>query len=205
MILDWIQAIYNIEGLIAWGGLAIICLIVFVETGLFFGFFLPGDSLLITAGVLSAAGLLNVWHLLIFVSLSAIAGDQIGYYIGHKMGKMLFKKKDSLIFHPEHLARAKAFYDKHGPKTIVIARFVPIVRTFVPPIAGAANMQYKTFVTYNVLGGMLWVFSTTLGGYFLGSLIPNLERYLYIIIATIIILSFVPILIEIYKHRKKKE
>jgi len=204
MIFDWISALYNIEGLIAWGGLAIICLIVFAETGLFFGFFLPGDSLLITAGILSAAGVLNVWYLLLFVSICAIAGDQTGYLIGHKMGRLLFRKEDSLIFHPEHIAKAKAFYDKHGPKTIVLARFVPIIRTFAPPVAGAAKMEYRKFVSYNVIGGILWVFSTVLGGYFLGRLIPNLEKYLYLIIGIVIVLSFLPIIIEIYKHRKKK-
>ena len=197
------HAIYNVEGLITWGGLAIICLIVFVETGLFFGFFLPGDSLLVTAGVLAAAGVLNVWSLLIFVTICAIVGDQVGYIIGRRMGPVLFRKKDSLLFKHEHLEKAKSFYEKHGPKTIVLARFIPFVRTFAPPVAGAAHMDYRTFVTYNVLGGILWVFSTVLGGYFLGKLIPDLEKYLHIVIGVIIVLSFIPIAIEFWKARKK--
>ncbi len=199
-----ITSIYNVEGLIAWGGLAIICIIVFVETGLFVGFFLPGDSLLVTAGVLAAAGVLNIWTLLIFVTICAIAGDQVGYIIGHHMGKFLFRKKDSFLFHHDHLLKAQAFYDKHGPKTIVLARFVPLVRTFAPPVAGASSMHYRTFVTYNVIGGVLWVFSTILGGFFLGKLVPNLDKYLYLIIGAIIILSFVPIAIEFWKSRRKK-
>ena len=202
-IISFFSQLYDVKSLIQWGGLLIICLIVFVETGLFFGFFLPGDSLLITAGVLSAAGYLNVIHLLIFVSICAVVGDQLGYFIGHKAGKRLFKHDDTLIFKKSHLDRAQAFYEKHGPKTIVLARFVPIVRTFAPAVAGAANMEYKTFISYNVFGGILWVFSTVLGGYFLGSLIPNLEKYLHIVIGIVIVLSLIPIALEFMKSRKK--
>lgn len=202
---DVLSRIYDVKGIIEWGGVFAISVIVFVETGLFVGFFLPGDSLLVTAGILSSAGILNVYHLLIFVSLSAILGDQVGYFIGHKIGKQLFSKEDSIIFKKKHIDRAKAFYEKHGPKTIVLARFIPIVRTFAPAVAGAAEMEYKTFVSYNILGGLLWVFSTVLGGYFLGSLIPDIEKKLHIVIAAVIVLSFIPIGIEYWKSRKEKD
>ncbi len=168
------------------------------------GFFLPGDSLLVTAGIFAAAGHLNIIHLLIFVTLSAIIGDQVGYYIGHKAGKFLFIKKDSKLFKQEYLEKAKKFYEKYGPKTIVLARFVPIIRTFAPAIAGAANMEYKKFVFYNISGGVLWSFTTILGGYFLGSLIPDIEKKLHIIIGIVIIVSFIPLIIEYLKHRKEK-
>ncbi|MEK6967340.1 MAG: VTT domain-containing protein [Nanoarchaeota archaeon] len=205
VIQQFLSSIYNIEGLIAWGGLLAICIIIFVETGLFVGFFLPGDSLLITAGILAAANVLNVWYLLIFATIAAIIGDQTGYFIGHHMGKILFRKKDSRLFRHEHIEKARAFYDKHGPKTIVLARFIPLIRTFVPPVAGAANMKYKTFVTYNIAGGTLWVFSTVLGGYFLGRLIPNLGKYLHVVIAIVIIVSFIPVGLEYWKHRREKK
>ncbi len=202
---DILSRIYDVKGIIEWGGVFAICVIVFVETGLFVGFFLPGDSLLVTAGILSSAGILNLYYLLIFVSLSAIIGDQVGYFIGHKLGKTLFSKEDSIIFKKKHIDRAKAFYEKHGPKTIVLARFIPIVRTFAPAVAGAAEMKYKTFVYYNIFGGLLWVFSTVLGGYFLGSLIPDIEKKLHIVIAVVIVLSFIPIGIEYWKSRKEKD
>ncbi len=196
--------IYDVKGIIEWGGVFAICIIIFVETGLFVGFFLPGDSLLVTAGILSAAGILNVYYLLIFASLSAIIGDQLGYYIGHKIGKPLFTKEDSKIFKKKHLEKAKAFYDKHGPKTIVLARFIPIVRTFAPAVAGAADMKYSKFVSYNIFGGLLWVMLTVLGGFFLGVMIPDIEKKLHIVIAVVILASFIPIIIEFLKERKKK-
>lgn len=199
-----INTLYDVEGIIHWGGILIICFIVFAETGLFAGFFLPGDSLLITAGIFAAAGYLKVSYLLIFVTLSAIIGDQVGYYIGHKTGKFLFSRKDSLFFKHEHLEKAKLFYEKHGPKTIVIARFVPIIRTFAPAVAGAAEMKYSKFVSYNIWGGFLWVFATILGGFFLGKMIPNVKEYLYLIIGIVIFLSFLPIIISVIKSRKHK-
>ncbi|HIH39035.1 VTT domain-containing protein [Candidatus Woesearchaeota archaeon] len=205
VIVQFLHTIYDIEGVIKWGGVIIICAIIFAETGIFAGFFLPGDSLLITAGILAAAGLLNVWSLLFFVSLAAVIGDQTGYYIGHKMGKRLFRKEDSLLFKKKHLEKAKDFYDKHGPKTIVLARFIPLVRTFAPAVAGTASMDYKTFVTYNIVGGIVWVFATILGGFFLGSLIPDIDRYLYLVIGIIILVSFIPLIIEIIKIKNEQK
>ncbi len=203
-ILNLAHTVYNVEGIITWGGILVITLIIFAETGLLLGFFLPGDSLLITAGILSAAGHLNLAYLLIFPCIAAIIGDQVGYLIGHHLGKRLYSQKESLLFHKSHLEKAQAFYDKHGPKTIVLARFIPIVRTFAPTVAGAASMNYRTFTAYNIAGGVFWVFSTVLGGYFLGRLIPDLDKYIHVVIGAVILLSFVPILIEFYQHKKNK-
>ena len=202
---DLLHRLYDVNGIIQWGGLLIVCLIIFIETGLFTGFFLPGDSLLVTAGIFSATGYLNIMHLLLFASLSAIIGDQLGYYIGLKTGKILYSRKDSKFFKHEHLEKAELFYQRYGAKTIVLARFVPIVRTFAPAVAGAAGMDYLRFVSYNILGGLLWVFTTVLGGFFLGSLIPDIEKKIHIVIGVVIILSFIPIIVEIVKNRMKKK
>lgn len=202
LIKDLLHTIYDVEGIIAFGGLLLICAIIFIETGLFFGFFLPGDSLLITAGIFAATGHLNLWWLLLFASLCAIAGDQLNYYVGHRAGKLLYSREDSFFFRKKHLEKAQGFYDRHGPKTIVICRFVPIVRTFAPAVAGAASMNYLKFVTYNIAGGIFWVLAAVLSGYFLGTLIPNIEEYIHLIIILVIVLSFVPILIEYYRSRK---
>lgn len=203
--LHFLHSIHDVRSIIQWGGLFMICVIVFVETGLFFGFFLPGDSLLVTAGIFAAMGQLHLESLLFFVALCAVAGDQLGFYIGHKTGELLFTKKDSRFFKQEHLQRTKLFYEKYGPKTIVLARFVPIVRTFAPAVAGVASMNYKKFVVYNVFGGILWVMVTVLGGFFVGSIIPNIESYLHIVIAIVIALSFVPIIIEVLKDQNSKK
>ncbi len=199
-IFDLFYGVHGVETIMEWGVVAI-CAIVFVETGLFFGFFLPGDSLLVTAGIVAGTGGLPIIPLFIFVSLSAILGDQLGYFIGYKTGKFLYSRKNSLFFRREHLERTHLFYEKYGAKTIVIARFVPIVRTFAPAIAGVANMEYKKFVVYNVLGGVLWVMLTVLGGFFIGSLIPNIEHYLHLVIAIVILLSFIPIILELSKNK----
>ncbi len=190
----------DVETLIRWGGLTGIVTIVFVETGLFFGFFLPGDSLLVTAGIMAAVGYLDLRWLIPLTILAAIFGDQVNYAIGYRAGMALMSRYER--FRP-HLERAHAFYEKHGAKTIVLARFVPIVRTFAPAVAGAANMNYRTFVTYNIVGGIFWVLSTTLAGYTLGNAIPNIDRYLHIVIAIVILLSVLPILREWRKERRK--
>ena len=202
--LDLLHRIYDVESLIQWGGLFLICAIVFIETGLLIGFFLPGDSLLVTAGILSAAGILDLWQLLILVPLCAIAGDQLNYLMGRKAGDYLYKRKDSFYFKRRHLQKAHDFYEKHGSKTIVLARFIPIVRTFAPAVAGAAKMSYKTFTAYNIAGGLLWVFSTVLLGFFLGSVIPEVDKYLHLIILVVILTSFIPIIYEYLKKKKSK-
>ncbi len=200
-VIHFLKSIHNVQGIIEWGGLLAICGIVFIETGLFAGFFLPGDSLLVTAGIFAAADHLNLTSLLVFVSLCAVMGDQTGYWIGYKTGEFLFSRQDSRFFKKEYLEKTKAFYDRHGPKTIVLARFVPIVRTFAPAVAGAARMKYEKFVFYNIFGGLLWVASTVFLGFFMGSVIPHIEKYLYLVVGAVIVLSFVPIFIEMIKHR----
>lgn len=205
--MDWIQDVVrfvtDVRGLIQLGGLLMICIIIFVETGLFVGFFLPGDSLLVTAGVFAASGDLNLVALLVSASACAVAGDQLGYWIGSRAGTALYSRPDSRFFKRKHLERAHAFYEKHGAKTIVLARFIPIVRTFAPAVAGAAEMQYRRFVSYNVIGGILWVFSTSLLGYFLGRAVPDIERHIHIVIAVVIFLSTLPGLIELYRSRSR--
>ena len=197
-IIESIRQLLNVRELIQWGGIIGITGIVFVETGLFFGFFLPGDSLLVTAGILAAAGQLNIAWLLLFPTLAAIIGDQTGYAIGRTAGNALADRYPKFR---AQLDRAHAFYEKHGTKTIVIARFVPIIRTFVPAVAGAAKMRYRSFVVFNIIGGTLWVFSTTLLGYGVGSVIPNVDKYLHLVIGVVIFLSLIPVMLEWYKHR----
>lgn len=179
-------------------------LIVFAESGLFFGFFLPGDSLLFTAGLFAAQGTLDLPVILVGCFICAVAGDQVGYWFGQRVGPALFKRPDSRLFKQEYVERAQHFFEKHGPKTIVLARFVPIVRTFAPILAGVGSMRYRTFVSYNVIGGLLWAVGVTLLGYWLGSLIPDIDVYLLPIVALIIALSLVPIALEWWKRKREK-
>lgn len=204
-MLDFIQDIfrtlYNVEAVIAWGGLFVVCTFIYVETGLFFGFFLPGDSLLVTAGIFASQGKLNLSLLLIFGTICAFAGDQTGYWIGRKAGQALYKKEDSLFFKKRHLLKAHDFYEKYGPITIVLARFVPIIRTFAPAVAGAAEMNYKKFVFYNFFGGLLWIFLMSFIGFFLGKIIPNVSTHIHLIIAIVIFISLLPAIIEFLKEK----
>ena len=193
---DLIHQLYNVQGLIQWGGTLLVCVIVFVETGLFLGFFLPGDSLLVTAGVFAATGQLNLAWLLLPVPLCAIAGDQLGYFIGRRAGVNLYRREDSRFFKKKHLERAKAFYDKHGGKTIILARFIPVIRTFCPPVAGAARMRYSRYLTYDICGGILWVGSMVMIGFTLGKKIPNVEKQIHWVIAGVIFLSILPGIIQ---------
>lgn len=183
-------------------GLVGVFAIVFAESGLFFGFFLPGDSLLFTAGLLASQGHFNVILLWVGTMLCAIAGDSVGYAFGKRIGPKLFTKEDSLFFHKNHIHRTEAFYERHGKKTIILARFVPIVRTFAPILAGIGQMKYRTFLLFNVVGGVLWSTVMIFLGFGLGSVVPNLDRYLLPIVLGIIVLSFVPIVIEWIKHKK---
>src|ERR1700680_205199 len=193
--------LFNVQGLIEWGGTLLVCIIVFIETGFFVGFFLPGDSLLVTAGVFAASGQLHISELLLLVPLCAIAGDQIGYWIGRKAGQALYRREDSLIFRKRHLERAHQFYEKYGGKTVILARFVPIVRTFCPPVAGAAQMPYGRYLAFDVAGGFLWVGSMILGGYFLGSVIPDIGDRIHYVIAAVIFLSLLPPIISVLRAR----
>jgi membrane-associated protein len=201
---DAFHLLTDIKGLIEWGGLVLVCTIVFIETGLFVGFFLPGDSLLVTAGVFAAAGKIRLGLLLSLVAICAIAGDQLGYWIGRSAGQALYNRNDSLLFKKQHLQRAHDFYSRYGGKTVIIARFIPIVRTFASPVAGAARMNYRRFFFYDIFGGFLWVWSMTLTGYFLGNAVPNIEQNIHIVILIVICLSILPVFFEAIKRRKKK-
>ncbi len=202
---DLFHRIYDVESLVRVGGLAGLAAIVFVETGLLVGFFLPGDSLLVTAGLFAARGDLNVVYLVLVLSLAAIVGDTVGYNIGARTGPKLFSRPDSLLFNRKHLISTKEFYERHGPFTIVIARFVPIIRTFAPVVAGIGAMDYRRFLAYNVVGGIGWVLLTVLGGYFLGQLVPNIHDHLHKVIAIVIVLSLLPAIIKVARERLRRE
>jgi membrane-associated protein len=199
---ELLHRIYDVEGVVRWGGLTALVAIVFAETGLMVGFFLPGDSLLVTAGVFAGAGRLDLGTLLVSVSLAAVVGDQLGYYIGARTGPRLFAREDSLLFRRAHLLRARAFYERHGGKTIILARFMPIIRTFAPVVAGIGEMQYRRFVTFNVVGGIGWVCSMSLLGYFLGRAVPDIDRHIHIVIAVVIAVSLLPGAVEYLRHRR---
>lgn len=200
---ELVHKIYNVQGIIKSGGPLLVCTIVFVETGLFVGFFLPGDSLLVTAGVLAGAGQINLAWLLAPAIVCAIAGDQLGYLIGRKAGASLYRRDDSRFFKKKHLQRAHEFYEKHGAKAIIIARFVPIIRTFCPPVAGAAQMRYSRYLRFDVVGGALWVCSMILGGYILGRKVPDIQQRLHWVIAAVIVLSLIPAGIEALRELRK--
>ncbi len=196
------EQIPSIAEVIRWGGLLALVIIVFVETGLLIGFFLPGDSLLVTAGLFAAKGDLNIVVLNLSLMGAAIAGDSVGYLIGLKAGKRLYARENSFFFRKEHLMRTKAFYDKHGGKTIIMARFVPIVRTFAPVVAGVAEMEYRKFIAYNVVGGISWVFSMTMLGYVLVKAFPEIEQHIEKVIITVIFVSILPGIIEWWRARR---
>jgi len=194
---------HSLDGLIRWGGYVFLAAIVFTETGLLVGFFLPGDSLLITAGLVAAAGVLNIWWINLVLIVAAVVGDSVGYAIGARLGPALFTREKSLLFNPRHVERTREFYARHGARTIVIARFVPIVRTFAPVVAGVGRMEYRRFLTYNMAGGMGWVVSMTWTGYLLGSLIPNISQYLHVVVVIVIALSCLPIVFEFQRARRR--
>lgn len=202
LLKDLYHLLSDIKGLIQWGGTLLVCVIVFVETGLFIGFFLPGDSLLVTAGIFAAAGHLDLWMLLCLVFLCAVGGDQLGYWIGRHAGQALYRREDSLLFKKRHLERAHHFYERYGGKTVVLARFVPIIRTFASPVAGAAQMKYRRFFSYDLLGGFLWVWGMVLLGYFLGSTIPEVDKHIHVVIAVVVFVSIIPAIIEAIRQRK---
>ena len=193
----------SLDAAIRWGGLSLLVVIVFTETGLLVGFFLPGDSLLITAGLLAAAGVLNIWWLNALLMVAAIAGDSVGYAIGARIGPRLFTREKSWLFNPRHVERTREFYARHGAKTIVIARFVPIIRTFAPVVAGVGQMSYPRFLFYNVAGGIGWVAGMTWAGYLLGTAIPDIGRHIHIVVLVVIVLSVIPIGIEIARERRR--
>ncbi len=194
------------EHLIQVFGVIGVAAILFAESGTFLGFILPGDSLLISAGILASTGAINLPLLIVLGTIGAILGDQLGYWFGRKTGPALFTREDSLLFHKDNLLKAEIFYKKHGKKTIVLARYIAYVRMFAPMLAGAGKMEYRTFLTYNIIGGITWVVSLSLLGYTLGQVIPDIERYVLPIIISVIVISSIPVIyagIKSYLKKKK--
>ncbi len=199
---DLFHRVRDVRAIIAWGGYVGLTAIIFAETGLLIGFFLPGDSLLVTAGLLAATtGVFNVWLLGLLLTAASVLGNTVGYAIGRATGPRLFSREDSLLFNKKHLYRAQAFYERHGGKTVIIARFMPIVRTFVPVVAGMGQMGYRRYTIYNVLGGIGWIWSMLLIGYFLGSYIPGVDQHIETLIIVIVFLSLLPGIIGWLKAR----
>ena len=189
---DFFHRLRDLQGLIRWGGIAVIAAIVFSETGLLVGFFLPGDSLLVTAGLIASQGVFNIWVLAPIAWIAAICGNSVGYSIGRATGPRIFTREDSLFFSKKHLLRAHEFYERHGRKTIVLAQFMPIVRTFAPVVAGVGAMPYRIFFTFNVLGATLWIWGMLFVGYSLGRYIPGIDKHIEIVVAVVIFLSILP-------------
>ena len=193
--------LFDVVALVQWGGYLGVAAIIFAESGLFFGFFLPGDSLLFTAGFLASQGYLNFWLLAPLLFIAAAAGDSVGYAFGYRVGPELFSRPDSRFFRHEHLIRTQKFFEKYGTRAVVLARFMPVVRTFTPILAGVGKMRYASFLTYNLVGAGLWAVGITGIGYFLGSAVPGIDRYLFPIIIAIIIISILP---SCYEYVKRK-
>jgi membrane-associated protein len=201
LIQEFFRTVYNVPELIRIGGMTGIVAIVFAETGLLVGFFLPGDSLLVTAGLFAARGDLDIAWLNVALAAAAIAGDATGYWIGYRAGQTLYSRPNSFFFRRDHVIRTHEFYERHGGKTIVIARFMPIIRTFAPVVAGAASMTYRRFAAYNIVGGIGWVLSMTLTGYYLGLSIPDIDKHIHIVVAVVIFLSLLPGIIAYLRAR----
>jgi membrane-associated protein len=197
--------LHSLPELIRWGGLAVLISFIFAETGLFIGFFLPGDSLLVTAGLFAAKGDLSIVQVLLGATVAAILGHAVGYWFGQKAGERLYARPDSRFFKRKHLQDTQAFYAKHGAKMIVLSRFVPIVRTFAPIVAGVAHMSYKRFMVYNIVGGIGWVFSMCLLGYFLGQRIPGMDKHIDLMVVIIVAVSLVPVAIHAYQERARAQ
>ncbi len=174
--------------------------IIFIETGLFVGFFLPGDSLLITAGFFASQGYVSLPILLVGTFIASVLGDNTGYFFGKKIGPKIFTKEDSTFFKKSHITKAQDFYNTHGKKTIILARFIPVVRTFAPIVAGVGNMQYRTFFLYNLMGVFIWTWGALLFGYFFGQLIPDAEKYIYLVVIFIVVVSSLPAVKQIVKE-----
>ena len=201
LIQQFFETIYNVPELIRVVGQVGLPLIIFAETGLLFGFFLPGDSLLITAGLFAARGDLSLPLLIVTLIPAAILGNATGYQIGKRTGKALYSRPDSLLFRREHLQMTHEYYERHGGKTIVIAQFAPILRTFAPVVAGVAGMSYRRFAGYNVVGAILWICSMTLGGYLLGNVIPGIDKRIDVVVMVVIAVSLLPAIVAWLRSR----
>ena len=204
VIHEFFSNVYNVPELIRLVGFYGLIVIVFAETGLLVGFFLPGDSLLITAGLFAARGDFDYAMLLLALIPAAIIGNATGYYIGHRTGMRLYSRPDSLLFRREHLQMTREYYEKHGGKTIILAQFIPILRTFAPVVAGVGEMGYRQFATYNVVGAILWVGSMVTAGYMLGNAIPNIESRIHYVVAVVIFISLLPPGIALLKARLRR-
>ena len=203
-VIAFFEKLQHLEDLIRWGGYTVLAIIIFAETGLFVGFFLPGDSLLVTAGLFAARGDLSFTVMFILLSVMAIVGDAVGYWIGRVTGPRIFTREKSWFFAKDHLIRAQRFYEKHGGKTIIIARFIPIIRTFAPVVAGVGKMSYPRFATYNIFGGIFWIGSMLGIGYVLGNSIPGIDEHIHWVILAVVFLSILPGIIEYLRHKMKQ-
>jgi membrane-associated protein len=201
-ILELFHRVRDVKALIAWGGYVGLTAIIFAETGLLVGFFLPGDSLLVTAGILASQGHFNILWLALLLAAASILGNAAGYYIGRVGGTRLFRREESRFFKPQYLRQAHAFYERHGGKAVVLARFMPIVRTFVPIVAGAAEMNYRRYTLYNVIGGLLWIWGMLFTGDFLYRYIPGVDEHVGRVIIIVILLSFLPAVIGWWRARR---
>jgi membrane-associated protein len=194
----------NVTHVIQSGGLLLLGVFLYAEVGLFLGFFLPGDTLLIAAGIYAKQGKLSIAAVILVAALAAIAGDSTAYYIGHTLGPRVFRNKDSVLFRPEHVEKAEAFYEKYGPKTLLVAHFVPVVRTMTPLLAGVGKMPYKRFVSFNATGDSIWAILVSLAGYYVGSRIPNVDNYILLVLGGVIIITVSPTLYHVIKMIVKK-
>lgn len=201
---EFYQKLRDLPALVQWAGYVGLTIIIFAETGLLVGFFLPGDSLLVTAGLLAADPSLglNVWLLGLILTVAAIVGDTVGYHVGKATGPRIFTRENSLFFHKDHLLKAQAFYETHGGKTIIIARFMPIVRTFAPVVAGVGRMRYASFLAYNVVGGVLWIWSMLITGYVLAKSVPGVATHVEKVILVVVFLSILPGIIAWLRSRR---
>lgn len=195
---------FDVSHLIQAGGLLLIAAIIFAESGMFVGFFFPGDTLLLTAGVFAAQGKLSLASVILVVAAAAIAGDNVGYHIGKRYGRRLFRKPDGIIFRQEYIQRAEHFYERFGSRTMLIAHFVPIVRTFVPPVAGVARMDYPKFVLFDAIGDIAWAVIVTLIGYWFGTKIPNIDHYIVLAVVAVVLITLGPTIYHIVKALLEK-
>lgn len=201
---DFFHRLSDLPTLVQWAGLFGIAAIIFSETGLLVGVFLPGDSLLVTAGLFAAKGYLNVYLLAPVLPIAAICGNSLGYFIGRTTGPRIFSRENSLFFNKKHAMRAHDFYEKHGKKTIVLAQFMPVIRTFAPVIAGVGGMPFHTFIAYNVFGALFWIWSMLGIGYFLGNYIPGIDKHIEIVVLVVVFISILPGIISAIRARRAK-
>ena len=195
---------FNVSHIIQSGGLFLLGGFLFAEVGLFLGFFLPGDTLVIAAGVYAKQGKLSIASVLLVSAVAAIAGDSLGYYIGRRLGPSVFNKKDSILFRPDHISQANRFFEKYGAKTLLVSHFIAIVRSFVPLLAGVGDMPYKKFLAYNITGDIIWALTVGLLGYYVGSRIPNIDKYIITGLAFVIVITLIPTLYHLVKIQLRK-